>query len=384
MATPYPYVSGAVLTAAQLNDGQNLPINDVTANYVLVNNDRYKRVIMNNAGSTTITVDNNVFVTGDVIQISNKGAGSTVVTAGAGVTINTAGSLTLAQYGGGYLLALSASTFTFFNLGAGTGYGTATGGSSSSITVGGVNYTLLTFTSTGTLTVTKAGLFDVLAISAGTAGIASFSGPGGSGVITTTTTYFDANQTVTVGAGGATAGSYDAVRYGNYSGVGTSSVSNAVLTSFAMCKADGSATCTDMSIGGGVGSGYGGTRTSTAAENYTGFRGGNGVTDAQGGGGGYSARGANGSGTTGGVGGDGYDVSAFIGGSALYKAAGGGGYGSTAGGAGGSSGVGGLGATGSGNGTSAGANTGSGGGGSRIGTTAGQGGSGIVYVRYRV
>jgi hypothetical protein len=37
----------------------------------------------------------------------------------AGVTINTSGSLALAQYGGGYLLALSASTFTFFNLGGG-------------------------------------------------------------------------------------------------------------------------------------------------------------------------------------------------------------------------------------------------------------------------
>lgn len=264
------------------------------------------------------------------------------------------------------------------------GYGVATGGSSSSITVGGINYTLLTFTSSSTLTVTTAGLFDVLAISAGTSGIASFSGPGGSGVITNSTMYFSGNQTVTVGAGGATAGSYDSIRYGNYSGVGTSSVTNAVLTTNAMCRANGSATCTDMSNGGGAGSGYGSTRTSTAAENYTGFRGGDGVDNAQGGGGGYSARGANGSGTSGGAGGAGYDVSAFIGGSALFKAAGGGGYGSGAGGAGGSSGVGGAGATGGGNGTNASANTGSGGGGSSIGTTPGQGGSGIVYVRFRI
>ncbi len=41
-------------------------------------------------------------------------------------------------------------------------YGVATGGTSSSITVGGVNYTLLTFTASGTLTVATAGLFDVL------------------------------------------------------------------------------------------------------------------------------------------------------------------------------------------------------------------------------
>ena len=108
MATPFPYVAGSILTADQLNNIQNLPINDVTANYVLVNNDRYKRVIMNAAGATTITVNNSIFVAGDVVQISNKGAGATVVTAGAGVTINTGSSLSLAQYGGGYILALSA------------------------------------------------------------------------------------------------------------------------------------------------------------------------------------------------------------------------------------------------------------------------------------
>ena len=52
-------------------------------------------------------------------------------------------------------------------VGYANGYGTATGGTSSSITVGGVNYTLLTFTSDGTLTVTGAGLFDVYMVSGG-------------------------------------------------------------------------------------------------------------------------------------------------------------------------------------------------------------------------
>lgn len=40
-------------------------------------------------------------------------------------------------------------------------YGTATGGTSSSITDGGISYTLLTFTSDGTLTVSKAGAFEL-------------------------------------------------------------------------------------------------------------------------------------------------------------------------------------------------------------------------------
>jgi hypothetical protein len=119
MTTPFPFVAGQVLTAAQLNDIQNLPISDKTASYTLLVGDVTKRTIMNSASATTITVDDAIFTVGDVIQVANKGAGTCTITAGAGVTINTSGSLALAQYGGGYLLALSASTFTFFNLGGG-------------------------------------------------------------------------------------------------------------------------------------------------------------------------------------------------------------------------------------------------------------------------
>ena len=52
----------------------------------------------------------------------------------------------------------SQTTDTIF---AGT-YGTATGGvgSPTAVTISGTNYEYLTFTATGTLTVTKAGLFD--------------------------------------------------------------------------------------------------------------------------------------------------------------------------------------------------------------------------------
>jgi hypothetical protein len=47
MTTPFPFVSGQVLTAEQLNDIQNLPISDKTADYVLVVGDVTKRTIMN-------------------------------------------------------------------------------------------------------------------------------------------------------------------------------------------------------------------------------------------------------------------------------------------------------------------------------------------------
>jgi hypothetical protein len=104
---------------------------------------------MNNAGATTITVNTSLFAAGDTLFIQNIGAGTCTITAGT-ATVTTAGSLALAQWGGGTLYFTSASAAIFFS-GAGSGYGTATGGSSSSITVDGVGYTLLDFTSDSNL-----------------------------------------------------------------------------------------------------------------------------------------------------------------------------------------------------------------------------------------
>jgi hypothetical protein len=111
MTTPFPFVAGQVLTAAQLNDIQNLPISDKTASYTLLVGDVTKRTIMNSASATTITVDDSIFTVGDVIQVANKGAGTCTITAGAGVTINSASGLALVTSQSGQLVALSASSF---------------------------------------------------------------------------------------------------------------------------------------------------------------------------------------------------------------------------------------------------------------------------------
>jgi hypothetical protein len=145
MATPFPFVAGSVLEASELNAITELPINAKTANHTLVAADAGARVQMTSAGATTITVDDGVFVAGQSVNIYNLGAGTCTITAGT-ATVTTSGSLALAQYGGGTLLFTSASAATFFS-GGGANYGAATGGTSSSITVGGINYTLLTFTS---------------------------------------------------------------------------------------------------------------------------------------------------------------------------------------------------------------------------------------------
>lgn len=92
-------------------------------------------------------------------------------------------------------------------------YGIATGGTSSSITVNGQAYTLLHFTSSGSLTVSTAGLFDVLIVGGGggngtfNSGTNRYGGSGGAGQLvgmpTVATFFFDAGtHTVTIGSAG--------------------------------------------------------------------------------------------------------------------------------------------------------------------------------------
>jgi len=388
MTTPFPFVAGQVLTAAQLNDIQNLPISDKTASYTLIAGDETKRTMMNNASATTITVNNSIFTVGDVIQVANKGAGICTITAGAGVTINTSGSLALAQYGGGYLLALSASTFTFFNLGGGSAYGTATGGvgAPTAVTIGGVNYQYLTFNSTGTLTITKAGFFDFCAIGGGggalNIGIGGYAnGGGGAGQVAIGSVYLDTNQTVTIGAGGA----FYAYTT-QFTKAGDTTVGATAPFVIGAAGNNGQSSSAAMSlgyIGGGVGSADEKTSAAITENNLIGYRGGNaaaGITNG-GGGGGSRARAGNGSGTTGGAAGAGFDVAGFIGGSATFKAQGAGGGGSVTGGAAATNGVAGSTTTTPSNG---GANTGQGGGGGYGNQTTGNGGSGICYIRFKV
>jgi hypothetical protein len=357
-----------------------LPVSNKTASYTLAAGDEGTRIVMNNAGATTITVDDAVFAAGDTVWLHNIGAGTCTVTAGT-ATVNTAASLDLAQWEGGSLYFTSASSAIFFRGPAGIGYGTATGGSSSSITVGGESYTLLTFTSSGTLTVTDAGLFDVLVIGGGGGG---GYGAGGAGGYVTTTVYFDANQTVTIGGGGA-AGSR-----GTYSVCGNVPAGPGGTSPLSITE--------NASMSGASGGGGSGTTAQFRGfgDGITGNNGGlnerkGGTTqDYGGGGGGASAAGADAVGATetAGDGGDGNDASAFRGESAAttYYAGGGGGGADSPGTAGsGGLGGGGAGAVGFTTPATAGStNTGGGGGGSYGGSPySAAGGSGIVLVRFK-
>lgn len=113
MPTPFPFSPGNVLTAAQLNAITNLPSSTKTTSYTFVAADASTRVVMNAAGSTTLTVNTSIFSAGDVVEISNIGTGVTTVTAGT-ATVSSAGPLAVPQYGGGRLVFTSASAAIYF------------------------------------------------------------------------------------------------------------------------------------------------------------------------------------------------------------------------------------------------------------------------------
>ncbi len=112
------FTVGQVLTAAQMTSLQETALgggaaSTKTANYILVAADAGTTVAMNAAGSTSITVNTGLFSAGDTVFIQNIGSGTCIITAGT-ATVSTSGSLSLAQYDGGTLYFVSASSAIFF------------------------------------------------------------------------------------------------------------------------------------------------------------------------------------------------------------------------------------------------------------------------------
>lgn len=111
------FTTGQVLTAAQMTSLQQTAMGGgsataKTTSYVLVAADAGTTVIMNAAGSTTITVNTSLFAAGDTVLIQNIGAGTCTVTAGT-ATVSTAGSLALTQYEAGILYFTATGTALF-------------------------------------------------------------------------------------------------------------------------------------------------------------------------------------------------------------------------------------------------------------------------------
>ena len=257
----------------------------------------------------------------------------------------------------------------------------------------GYDYKYVSFTSDGTLTVTRGGYADVLLVGGGGAGGHGEGGGGGAGgMLEITNAYLPAGSLdVIVGDGGAPiqSGTSGFRLYPGNNG------EPSVLWKYvapggggggsALYESSGSRIYTDAFSGGSGGGGGGGGSTGGAGLTNLGNSGGAGSSNSEGGGGcGAGAAGQTAPSTSqGGNGGIGRQSS--ITGSAVYYAGGGGGASDTTAGTGGNGGGGG-GSTGASNATSGTANTGGGGGGypSSTGSLfAGSGGSGIVIVRVR-
>ena len=371
------YVDGLIPLLAMTQNAQT----GVTYSFVLT--DFTKLVTLSNASSVAVTLPLEATVawpTGTQLRLLNVGAGTVTVAGAVGVTINGS-PLTLTQYKGANLIKTGTNTWVFIPFASGVGAAdfsnTATG------TYSGFKY--LTFTASGTIAISTAGLADLVIVGGGGRGGSGSSpngagaGGGASGFANLSQVYLPAG-TLTVTVGGATGPS----RIGSYvspqGGAGGNGAGN---------RAGDWGGC-----GGGAGGGASGSG-GTALVSF-GFDGGSttGGTGGASGGGGAGAVGVNCvSSLNGGAGGAGSSTTiagttptgAYVAGAFNFGGGGGGGaYGAGTAGAAGATG-GGAGSA-SGNGSAAPANLGGGGGGGWGGTTSsgGLGGSGFIIVRVAV
>lgn len=398
MGAPYALSSDLVsawpaksLEVAQYIDGQ-VPLLAMTQNaqtgttYTFVAADFTKLVTLSNASPVAVTLPLESSVpwpTGTQLRLLNQGAGTVTVSGAVGVTINGT-PLTLTQYKGANLIKTGTNTWTFVPFASGVGAAVYSDANTGTYT----GYAYKTYNDSGTLTVTQAGLADILLVAGGgPGGSGSFygaGGGGGGGVLELTGVYLEVGTyTVTIGGGGA-AGSLQGspTFFGPFYAVG-GGLGGAYDTT------RGNLGGYTPGINGGSGGG-GNTHTNTSSNpgagiSGQGFAGGTGVLSTantgqgSGGGGGASAVGANGSGTVGGNGGAGKTTT--ITGASETLGGGGGGYGTTKG----TGGAGGGGAAAAGTGVAGGLNTGGGGGGGYTGAaTGGAGGKGRVTIRVAV
>ena len=381
------FVAGTVLTAAALNselaaktDLAMVKNAQTGSSYSYALADQTKLLTMSNASANTVLVTKQATVAWAAdtqLRVLNIGAGATTLVADTGVTINN--NTALAQWRGGVLIRMSSDVWTFVPFASGVGAAAFSDAATGTYT--GFKY--LTFTASGTLTVTTAGFADVVVVGGGggtqnNSGSEGSGGGGAGGVLNMTSVYLKTGTlTVTVGAGGAGLKNGNASRIGDYFGIGGGIGGAFSSPGFAGNGGSGGG---GSSLGGGSG---------TLGQGFDGGLGSGNYVQGMGGGGGSSAVGAAAPSTAiGGDGGAGTNITiagttptgAYVAGN-YAVGGGGGGFGpTTAGAASFGGGAGSTTATGT-NGT---ANTGGGGGGGFNTLTRAQGGSGIVIVRVAV
>jgi hypothetical protein len=216
MAIRNDFTAGEVLAAADLNDtfaakaDYNLPVDvesGTTYTFTLAN--ARQLVTATSASAKTFTIPPQSSVTWaaqSIIRVVNYGAGAMTINGGVGVTVTNTAS-TLAQFQGAAAIRTAENAWTLVPFSGGVGNADFSDAATGTYTDGGINYKYKTYTGSGTVTITKAGLCDVLVVGSGGGGKVTGlvrSGGGGGGFDERSLTLTTGTKTVTVGAGGAT------------------------------------------------------------------------------------------------------------------------------------------------------------------------------------
>jgi hypothetical protein len=389
----YPATSLSLANKVDTKVDYALPVNAQTGTtYTFVLADGLRLTTASNAAPSTYTVppqSSVVWLDNSVIRLVNYGAGVVTVAGGSGVTVTNAAT-TLAQFESVALIRTGSDAWTLVPFSGGVSNADFSDAATGTYSSGGFDYKYITYTASGTLTVTTAGFADVLIVGGGAGGYreasasaAAGGGAAGGHLLLTNLYVPSGTTTVTIGAGGAGG-------LGNF--IGLAGVTSRFGENYVQGGGAGGGPAGNTGAGylggSGGGGGYGaattlgGTGTPGLGNNGgTGTNASSTATSAGGGGGGAGSVGTAGATNTGGAGGSG--TSTDLDNVATLRAGGGGGGASSTVGAGGTGGGGSGGKTGvaAGNGTAA---TGGGGGGMSGTSTAGNGGSGTILVRVKV
>lgn len=201
------FTANTTLSAAALNTAFNqADINVQTSTtYTLLLADQGKLITLDNGSAVTVTIPLNssaALPTNTVIGLLNKGAGLATISPTAGVTLNPAVRV-LAQNEAASLVKTDTNTW-YFVQGGGLPkaiVSSSTAASVTAVTLGGLPAKVYKFTGTGSITLSKAGLVDVIA--QGPGGLGSFGSGGAGGFIEKTSVYVPSgSNAVYIGAGG--------------------------------------------------------------------------------------------------------------------------------------------------------------------------------------
>ncbi len=207
----------ATINYVNQGDAEFTQNNQTGTSYTFALADADKIVTASNASPVTFTIPPSAsvaWVDNTILRVANYGAGALSIAGGAGVTV-TNSSTTLSQYQSGVIVRVSSNAWTFIPFAGGASplsdssvTGTTGSPTTSTYSSGGVNYKNYRFNGTGSITLSKAGLVDVVLVGGGGGGGNVYGGGGGAGGHVYKTNYYleSGTTTVTIGAGGSVNG----------------------------------------------------------------------------------------------------------------------------------------------------------------------------------